>query len=351
MGLDKVPVRFLDLDPAQARALALADNKLGEVAEWDDGMLAEVLAELEAESVDLDGLGWSDEDLLALLSQDEPKQLDGTEDELPELQGDKIDSVLGAVYELGPHRLVCGDCTKSESWDLLELQSAAVFTSPPYDLGSSAKLSGNKSMADRGGAYLKPESDWLPLMEAWTSEAVSRCEVVICNVQMLASNKRSLIEWLYCWRDHIADTAVWDKGHSQPAMAHNVMNSEYEFIFILSGKGATRAIKTGNFRGTVPNVYRAPPQRSNDFSSVHGATFPVHLPSWALETLLDKSQEIADPFGGSGTTLIACAIANKSARLIELDPRYCDLIRRRWTAWALKNNQDPGPGALEPISE
>jgi hypothetical protein len=70
MGLDKVPVRFLDLDPAQARALALADNRLGEVAEWDDGMLSEVLAELEAESVDLDGLGWSDEELAALIRRE-----------------------------------------------------------------------------------------------------------------------------------------------------------------------------------------------------------------------------------------------------------------------------------------
>lgn len=69
MGLDKVPVRFLDLDPAQARALALADNRLGEVAEWDDGMLAQVLAELEAESVDLDGLGWSDEELAELMDE------------------------------------------------------------------------------------------------------------------------------------------------------------------------------------------------------------------------------------------------------------------------------------------
>ncbi len=68
MGLDKVPVRFLDLDPAQARALALADNRLGEVAEWDDGMLAEVLAELEAESVDLDGLGWSDEEMRMIIA-------------------------------------------------------------------------------------------------------------------------------------------------------------------------------------------------------------------------------------------------------------------------------------------
>lgn len=77
MGLDKVPVRFLDLDPAQARALALADNKLGEVAEWDDGMLAEVLAELEAESVDLDGLGWSGDDLEALIMKSEPSETEG----------------------------------------------------------------------------------------------------------------------------------------------------------------------------------------------------------------------------------------------------------------------------------
>ena len=77
MGLDKVPVRFLDLDPAQARALALADNRLGEIADWDDGMLAEVLRELEAANVELGDLGWSGDALEALIMEDGAIQTEG----------------------------------------------------------------------------------------------------------------------------------------------------------------------------------------------------------------------------------------------------------------------------------
>ena len=142
MGLDKVPVRFLDLDPAQARALALADNKLGEVAEWDDGMLAEVLAELEAESVDLDGLGWSDEELSALLEAPDDDSAAAVEpdtssdDTIP----DETPAITqpGDVITIGRHTLHCTDCVGFLK-TLDDNSIDAIVTDPPYGIGFMGK--------------------------------------------------------------------------------------------------------------------------------------------------------------------------------------------------------------------
>jgi len=142
MGLDKVPVRFLDLDPAQARALALADNKLGEVAEWDDGMLAEVLAELEAESVDLDGLGWSDEELAALLESPDDDSAPASEpdtssdDTIP----DETPAITqpGDVITIGRHTLHCTDCVAFLK-TLDDNSVDAIVTDPPYGIGFMGK--------------------------------------------------------------------------------------------------------------------------------------------------------------------------------------------------------------------
>ena len=141
LGLDKVPVRFLDLDPAQARALALADNRIGEIAEWDDDMLSRVLAELN-EEIDLDGLGWSDEEIQALL--DDVPDL-GTADPEPDTSGD--DEIperppaltkLGDIVEIGRHRLYCGDCIEIMR-SLEDCSVDAIVTDPPYGIGFMGK--------------------------------------------------------------------------------------------------------------------------------------------------------------------------------------------------------------------
>lgn len=346
LGLDRVPVRVMDLDPTDAKLLALADNKVGEIATWSDG-LGDILRELEADGIDLDGLGFGDDELGELLAP-LPIEPDGTEDDVLEVEEGEPDSKPGEVYELGPHRLACGDSTHPALWDAVldDDGSAAVFTSPPYGLTSCA-LSGNKAHAERGSAYLEDESPWLPMMDGWTRCALDRCETVCANVQMLAGNKRELLTWMGDWSDHLVDVAAWDKGHGPPQMAANVLSNVFEFVVILGEAGSSRAIPSASFQGTEANVYRGTPQRKNEHAAIHGATFPVDFATWGVSVLCATASVVVDPFGGTGTTLIACAMTGRRARLIELDPRYCDVIRRRWTAWAKKHGQDPGPGALE----
>lgn len=147
------------------------------------------------------------------------------------------------------------------------------------------------------------------------------------NIQSLSNNKLSLIDYLYCMKKYYADTIIWDKQHAQPAMAKNVLNSQFEYIHIFSNK-VNRAIGVKEFRGTIPNVLNLPPQHKNEYSEIHNATFPVELVEFAVENFCNDS--VLEPFGGTGTTLIVCEQLGKTCFTIELQPHYCDLIIARW---------------------
>ena len=142
LGLDRVPVRYMDLDPADAKLLALADNKVGEIADWDDDGLAGVLLQLSADGVDLDGLGWSEDELAEIMALGaEPEELPmeadlGDLDALPE----DVPAITqpGEVVQLGRHTLTCGDCIEVMR-GLPDNSVDAVVTDPPYGIGFMGK--------------------------------------------------------------------------------------------------------------------------------------------------------------------------------------------------------------------
>ena len=296
LGLDRVPVRVLDLDPTDARLLALADNRLGELAEWSSG-LEDVLRQMGNDGVDLDGLGWSAEELADLLTPTfDP---DGTEDDIPAI-GEVADSVVGEVYELGPHRLACGDCTAA---DIETYREHHLITDPPYGIGISANPV--RQAHDRTYWDSAPASD----------------ELLIKFVRLCPS----AIIWggNYFGLPPSQTFFIWDK--KQPE----------QFTLAMCEMAWSNV-------GGPAKLYR---RSVVGYSKDHPTQKPVDLIVWCLSWIGDGP--VFDPFAGSGTTLIACAMTGRRARLIELDPRYCDVIRRRWTTWADKNGQDPGPGALE----
>jgi hypothetical protein len=331
LGLTEVPVRYLDLTESEAHALALADNKVGELAEWDDAVLAEVLKGMAEAGDNIEGLGWSSNDIQKMIT--EP----GTEDgEVMEPPAEPI-TKAGDLWTLGDHRLLCGDSTKAKDVERLMAGAKAdlCFTSPPYALGKSVALSGNKAMAAKANPYGDHEDnadEWDQLMRGWFSAsdaAVSNAWVV--NVQPLAGNKRDLVRFIADNAARLVDVATWDKGHAQPPMAAGVMASRYEWIIIFaSNEGASRAIPLSSWRGTVQSVYAGPPQRSNEFSRVHAATMPLHVPAWVMQTLCDQSKTVYEPFCGTGTTLIAAEQLGRKCYGMELSPAYCDVIINRW---------------------
>jgi DNA modification methylase len=335
LGYEVVPtIELKDLTETQKKAYIIADNKLALNAGWDNELLTIELSELLADGFALELLGFNPDELNALL---EPEIVEGLTDEdaVPEIPDDPITNP-GDIYQLGNHRLMCGDSTSIDAVEkLLNMEEVDfLFTSPPYNAGKSESLSGNTHTTDNKYATYrddKTQDDYLDFLCGFTNAWLWNAKCLAINIQQLAGNKVAFIEYLNKYKNHFVDMAIWDKGHGAPAMAQNVMNSCFEYIiFLAQTENPSRAIPVSDFRGTIKNVYSGKPNRNNEFSKVHAATFPVDFPEWAITSFTKPNTIIADCFGGTGTTLIACEKHNRHARLMELDPKYCDVIVKRW---------------------
>ena len=236
------------------------------------------------------------------------------------------------------HRLLCGDSTNE--MDVHKLMDNAkadlCFTSPPYGLGKAISLRGNTTLSKTNQAYDEHDDNpihWRQLMDDWfeqSKRAVSK--VVIVNVQMLAGNKRELMQWIADNNEFLVDIAIWDKGHGAPHIQQGVLASRHEFLCVFASENATRAIPCSSWQGTIQSVYEGGGQRNNENANIHGATMPVHLPVWIMEKLCDQSQSVYEPFCGTGTTLIAAEQLNRKCYALEISARYCDVIVARWEA-------------------
>ena len=259
------------------------------------------------------------------------QELEAEEDDYEIPNEITTDIVLGDLFEIGEHRLLCGDSTDSDQVaKLMNGEKANLsFTSPPYNAGKSEMLSGNTHTTDnKYNEYNdnQKQSDYLDLLVGFTNNALLFSDYLICNIQSLAGNKIALIEYLNQYKNNFIDVAIWDKGHGAPAMAENVLTSAWEYMFFISSKeNASRAIPNANFRGTVPNIYRGTPNRNNEFSNVHAATFPIDLPEWALQFTKEKNI-VLDQFLGTGTTMVASHQLKRKCYGMELDPKYCQVI-------------------------
>jgi DNA modification methylase len=317
-GWKEVPIEVVDWDEDKQRQFIIKDNVSG--GEWDWDMLAN---EWDADELNEWGLD--------LPEFEQVQELEAEEDDFEMPDEVQTDIVLGDLFEIGPHRLLCGDSTDSDAVaKLMDGQKADMaFTSPPYNAGKSELLSGNTHTTDnKYNEYNDNQSqkDYLELLIGFTNNALLNSEYLICNIQSLAGNKLALIEYLHQYKNNFIDVAIWDKGHGAPAMAENVMTSAWEYMFFISSKeNASRAIPNANFRGTVSNIYRGKPNRNNEFSNVHAATFPIDLPEWALQ-FTKHGNIVLEQFLGTGTTMVAAHQLNRKCYGMELDPKYCQVI-------------------------
>ena len=336
LGLQAVPcIRLAHLSDTQRKAYVIADNRLALNAGWDDQMLTLELQELDGEDFDLSLLGFEADELNALLNPIKETEGLTDEDAVPDVP-EEPKTKPGDIYQLGRHRLMCGDSTSIDAVEKLMdgNQVDFMFTSPPYNAGDSEKLSGNTHTTDNKYATYrddKTQGDYLDFLRGFTNAWmwVSKCMAV--NIQQLAGNKIAFVEYLESYKNHLVDIAIWDKKHGAPQMAKNVMSNRFEYIvFLGQTENPSRAIPTADFQGTVQNVYEGQPNRNNEFSKVHAATFPVDFPEWAIKSFTKPNSIIADAFGGTGTTMIACEKLGRTNFTMELDPKYCDVIVKRW---------------------
>lgn len=334
---ERFTYREVDWDGPKEKGANIAANAGAGI--WDTELLQETLVDLSSFDVDYDlDLTMFDEDQLKEFGGVNVKEhtrvsSTGTdEDEVPEKAPPQ--AKLGEIYLLGQHRLMCGDSTddKQVARLLRDVTPDLCFTSPPYNLGKF-KPSGKKvNVPKREQKYLTvaddlSESDYEKFLIDFISIAIARCTSTMVNVGLMEANKRPVMRVVNHFLDQFKETLYWKKSNSTPHIQAGIVTSLVEPIFCF-GQYASRCFRTANFKGNCPNVVEGPNAGGNEFADVHAATFPVYFPEWAIENFSQGA--IYDPFGGSGTTLIACEKTNRPCFMMEIDPSYCDVIIARW---------------------
>lgn len=304
-----------ELTEDEKKRFIIADN-VG-FGEWDYDLLAS-----EWDENDL-----SDWGLYLPVFDSEILEAEEDDFEVPE-GGIETDIVLGDLFEIGEHRLLCGDSTDSDSVaKLMNGEKAEIsFTSPPYNAGTTpTEIKMGKTSKYANDSDNKTDSEYLNLLIDFTNNTLLYSDYSFVNIQSLSGNKTALINFLYNMKSYYADTLIWQKQNAQPAMAENVLNSQFEYIHVFSHK-ANRAIGTKQFRGTLSNVLDISKQNKNGVKE-HNATFPIDFAAHFVQNFCDKS--VLDLFLGSGTTMVASHQLNRKCYGMELDPKYCQVIINR----------------------
>ena len=319
LGYKEVPDNWVkkasDLTDDEKRRFIIVDNLSFGEHDWD--ALANEWDSEELEAWGLDIPNFESQEVL----EAEEDDFDATPPEIPI-------TVLGDLYEIGEHRLLCGDSTDSDQVaKLMNGEKAEIsFTSPPYNAGTTpTEIKMGKTSKYANDSDNKTESEYLNLLIDFTNNTLLFSDYSFVNIQSLSGNKTALIDFLYNMKSFYADTLIWQKQNAQPAMAENVLNSQFEYIHVFSHK-ANRAIGTKQFRGTLSNVLDISKQNKNVVKE-HNATFPIDFAAHFVQNFCENS--VLDLFLGSGTTMVASHQLKRKSYGMELDPKYCDVIVRR----------------------
>lgn len=319
LGLKEIPVMVAEgWSEGQKKAYVLADNQLALNAGWDNDLLKVEIADLDAEGFDLDLIGF-DEKFLANLMADPNEGLTDP-DETPEPPADPV-SVLGDVWVMGNHRIVCGSSTEVESVDkaLNGVKPHLMVTDPPYGVEydpewrERAGLNGPK--AAKGKVLNDDKADW---RDAW---ALFPGDVAyVWHAGLYAGTVGdSLIACDFQLRSQI----IWAK--SVMVMSRGDYHWQHEPCWYAVRKGKTGKYDGGRKQTTLWKIDK--PQKSE---TGHGTQKPVECMKRPIENNSSPGQAIYEPFSGSGTTIIACEMTGRSCHAIELNPAYVDVAVKRW---------------------
>jgi DNA modification methylase len=334
LGITEVPVIVLDhLSESQRRALVIADNRLALNAGWDEEMLRVELDALREDDFNLDLLGFDDDELEALLSEPDSEVTGNTDDDaVPETPETAV-TVLGDVWLLGDHRLLCGDATTLEAVQRVLAGGLAdiVFTDPPYNVNYGATMK-DKLRGRKGKMPRKIANDNLGdgfeqfLRDVCVSLlTVTKGAIYVC---MSSSELHTLHRAFTESGGHWSTFVIWAKNTF--TMGRSDYQRQYEPILYGWKEGTDHFWCGARDQGDVWLVKKPV---AND---LHPTMKPVELVERAVRNSSKSRDTVLDPFGGSGSTLIACEKAGRQARLIELEPKYCDVIIRRFQEFAGK---------------
>lgn len=312
LSLDSVPCLELEnLTDEQKKAYVIADNQLALNAGWDlDVLKAEVGALIEAD-FDVDLLGFDDKFLDDLL-EPEPEEGLTDEDEVPEVP-EEPKTKLGDVWLLGDHRLMCGDSTSIDAVDKLMDGKKAdmVHTDPPYGIEYQSNIRAKTEKFD----VLKNDDKFLDI--APVIESCSQGWVFVWT------SWKVLPDWIDQFKSfgYPTNQVIWYKPGGGIGDLKRTFSSDYETALVWH-RGAELTGKR------IGSVWKVSKDGANDY--LHPTQKPVALAEEALDKTTRSRAIVLDLFGGSGSTLIACEKIKRQARLMELDPKYCDVIIKRW---------------------
>jgi DNA modification methylase len=381
LGLTEVPVHVArELTADKVRALRIADNKLHELSTWDMELLPLELADLQSVDFDLALLGFSAEDLAAIMA---PAGNDGLTDpdDVP-APPDAATTVPGDIWVLGNHRLMCGDSSKPEDLDrLLDGQAIhLVNTDPPYNVkveprSNNAIVAGLSSFALPGKAdqhdQQSADLNRYPEKSRATHKKLRAKDRPLANDFVSdAEFDRLLAAWFgnitrvlipggtfYIWGGYancgnyppvlkacelyFAQAIIWIKEH--PVLTRKDFMGNHEWCFYGWKEGAAHRFFGPN---NVPDTWSI--KKVNPQSMVHLTEKPVELARRAIEFSSRPGENVLDLFGGSGSTLIGAEMTGRRAFLMELDALYCDVIVQRWEKFTgRKAERLPAKGVAE----
>ena len=327
LKLDTVPCIVLGhLTDTQKRAYIIADNKLALNAGWDSELLAVEFADLKLDGFDLELTGFTLDEIDSLTPEQIPPGLTD-EDAVPELQAEPI-SKLGDVWLLGKHRVMCGDSTSIDAADtLMEGRKAdMVNTDPPYGVSYQSNMRTKSAKFD----VLKNDDvilEVVPVIEASSTGWV-----------FIWTTWKVIDKWLENTSGFGFPTnmVIWFKGGGGIGDLKKTFSTDYEMALVFN-RGAEL---TGKRIGSVWKV-----GKDGAAEYAHPTQKPVALAEEAIDKTTRGGALVLDLFGGSGSTLIACEKTARHARLMELDPKYVDVIVRRWQEFTGKQATHAATGA------
>ena len=347
IGMREVPcIRIEHMTAAEKRAYVIADNKLALNAGWDEDLLAEELKGLlatETLGFDIGVIGFEVAEMDALVEGVSPEEPGNPEDDIvPDVAPQRVDP--GDIWQLGLHRLVCGDALDGAVVGLLMDGELArmVFTDPPYNVKIDGHVGGSGKIKHREFAMASGEMTVTEftgfLMGALRHLADHSVDGSIHFVCMDWRHMGEILAAGHAVYDELKNLIVWAKDNGGMGTFYR---SRHELIFAFK-KGTAPHLNSfelgqhGRYRTNVWNYRGVNTMRKGRIEELmlHPTVKPVQMIADAIRDVSGRGEIVLDVFGGSGSTLIAAEKTGRRARLVELDPIYCDRILTRWEALA-----------------
>jgi DNA modification methylase len=361
LGWTELPTLCLDhLTPAQARAFMIADNRLAEIAVWDDRLLAQQFKDLSLLGLDfsleLTGFEMGEIDL-RIASLDDPPETDADPaDVVPDVATSPPLSKIGDTWSLGRHRILCGSALDATAYAALmgEEKAAMVFIDPPYNVPIDGHASGLGAVHHRPFPMASGEMDRAEFT-AFLAKAFQNLAAFSVDgaVHFICMDWRHVEELLAAGREvygELKNLCVWVKDN---AGMGSLYRSQHELVFVFKHglQGHRNNVQLGQFGRNRSNIWRYPGANSfarcgeeGNLSALHPTVKPVAMVADAILDCSARGDIVLDAFLGSGTTVIAAERTGRHCYGLELDPAYVDTIVRRWQALTGSSARDASSG-------